>query len=463
MGYTLDDGGFWVYEQPTVPPGSSVWSFIDVLRGPPGPQGETGYGLPGPQGQIGPSGLMGGRGPQGPAGKSAFSQLSQGFQLPCVGDPPLTIHVTDTSWMAPGMLIYLPGAGTYTIVGSPIDQYTVQIVNSGDPTNTPCGTLYSAGASVSQANLRGPVGPQGVPGPQGPQGPQGVAGASVFSTLNQAFTIPPTGTSATAFVVGAAPFSAGQIVYIAGGDYFSVQSVNTSNNSLDLTNLGYLGTAPGTVISVGANVSGTGPQGPMGNPGPAGPAGPQGMQGVAPSGAIMMFGAGTAPAGWLICDGSLVGRTQFPNLFNVISTLYGAGDGTSTFALPDFRGIFPLGVKAGTYALAARGGEATHTLVAAENGVHNHSGSISPNPHAHGLAADSHFHNLHQLIDDAQRGSDFNTLKYATGGPNLSTDPAASGIIIAGTALSVAIANSTGGTPHNNMPPYMGINFIIKT
>jgi hypothetical protein len=64
---------------------------------------------------------------------------------------------------------------------------------------------------------------------------------------------------------------------------------------------------------------------------------------VLPSGVILPFGAASAPAGWLNCDGSAVSRTTYANLFAAISTTYGAGDGSTTFNLPDARGVFLRG------------------------------------------------------------------------------------------------------------------------
>ena len=65
-----------------------------------------------------------------------------------------------------------------------------------------------------------------------------------------------------------------------------------------------------------------------------------------PSGGIIAYGAASAPTGFLLCDGSLVSRATFATLFGVIGISYGAGDGITTFALPDFRGRFPMGVAA---------------------------------------------------------------------------------------------------------------------
>jgi microcystin-dependent protein len=416
---------------------------------------------------------MGGRGPQGPAGKNSISNLAQAITIPCVGDPPYTIHVTDTSWMSAGMLIFLPGAGTFTVIGAPIDQFTVQIINSGDPNNTPCGTMLGAGASVSAANLRGPTGAQGVAGPTGPPGPQGVGGASVFSTLAQAFTVPAVGASAVAFVQNSTPFSAGQIIYIEAGDYFSVQSTNNTNNSLDITNQGYPGGAPeGTVLPTGNNVSATGPQGPQGPAGIAGPQGPQGLMGVAPTGSIFMWPTPTPPGGFLVLNGAAVGRTAYPNLFAILGTSFGAGDGTSTFNLPNFsNGFFPIGAGA-SYPLASTVGspgyigEAKHTLVTAELSAHNHPVTVAP--HSHTASSPPHAHTAPVPYNQnaqfvTQGGASQVAEPGAVHNITITTDPATVSVAVAAATATATTTNTGGGAGHNNIPPYLAINFIIKT
>lgn len=62
-----------------------------------------------------------------------------------------------------------------------------------------------------------------------------------------------------------------------------------------------------------------------------------------PAGAVMAFAMNSAPAGWLAADGSNVNRTTYAALFSAIGTTYGAGDGSTTFALPDLRGYFVRG------------------------------------------------------------------------------------------------------------------------
>jgi microcystin-dependent protein len=67
-----------------------------------------------------------------------------------------------------------------------------------------------------------------------------------------------------------------------------------------------------------------------------------------PSGSILMFAGSTAPANWLLCDGTAVSRATYNKLFQAIGTTWGAGNGTTTFNLPDMRGAAPAGVGAST-------------------------------------------------------------------------------------------------------------------
>jgi microcystin-dependent protein len=388
--------------------------------------------------------------------------------------------------MLPGLLVFIPGGGTFTVIGSPLNAQQVQLANSGDPANAPTGTLISAGTMISPANMRGPIGPAGGSGPPGPPGPQGASGTSAYTTLAQAFTIP--ATVGTAFVIAAGSFAAGQIVYLPTGNYFSIQAVDQTLNTLTLVNQSYPGQQPaGTVIPVGSTVSATGPQGPQGVVGPAGPQGIQGPVGLAPTGTITMYGAATPPGGWLICDGSAVSRTTFSALFSIISTTYGSGDGSSTFNLPNLQGRFALGVQGTTYPLASAGGEATHTLTLAELAAHNHSASASASQadHQHGIPATGNHTHFgvginHASIPSGSGGGSFDFLfSTANGTPYWNGTTSASGNIgptgtypvsdtahgssgLPAVSVSVSVANNGNGAPHNNLPPYQTVQYIIK-
>ena len=111
---------------------------------------------------------------------------------------------------------------------------------------------------------------------------------------------------------------------------------------------------------------------------------------AAPAGAIMAFGGAVAPTGWLLCNGAAVSRTTYATLFAVAGTTYGAGDGTTTFNVPNLQGRFPIGAGTGSQknvassgvitggtALAGRtigqfGGEEDHVLLVSELAQHSH-------------------------------------------------------------------------------------------
>ncbi|NBO26841.1 MAG: tail fiber protein [Actinobacteria bacterium] len=107
---------------------------------------------------------------------------------------------------------------------------------------------------------------------------------------------------------------------------------------------------------------------------------------IAPTGTVLPFAGSTAPEGWLLCDGSAINRTTYATLFAVTSTTYGTGDGSTTFNLPDMRGVFPRGQ--GTNGTANYGGVTGHTPAGgalatkggqktAKNGLANSSSSVS--------------------------------------------------------------------------------------
>lgn len=93
---------------------------------------------------------------------------------------------------------------------------------------------------------------------------------------------------------------------------------------------------------------------------------------VSPTGALMYFATQNVGDGWLYCDGREVSRTTYASLFNQIGTLYGAGDGSTTFALPDGRNRSLIGVGSSYQFTTKYVGEATHTLTESEMPSHNH-------------------------------------------------------------------------------------------
>ena len=90
-----------------------------------------------------------------------------------------------------------------------------------------------------------------------------------------------------------------------------------------------------------------------------------------PAGIIMPFAGTVAPQGYLMCDGAAVSRTTYATLFGVIGTTFGAGDGSTTFNVPDLSGRVPLGVSS-AHLLGSTGGSETVTLTEQELPAHVH-------------------------------------------------------------------------------------------
>jgi microcystin-dependent protein len=102
--------------------------------------------------------------------------------------------------------------------------------------------------------------------------------------------------------------------------------------------------------------------GPAGATGPTGAAGADG--GVGPTGSVVAFAGSTAPTGWVLCNGAAVSRTTYADLFSVVGTTYGVGDGSTTFNLPTLTGRIPVGRDTGDAnfnTLGETGGATTHT------------------------------------------------------------------------------------------------------
>jgi microcystin-dependent protein len=120
-----------------------------------------------------------------------------------------------------------------------------------------------------------------------------------------------------------------------------------------------------------------GPAGAAGATGPQGPAGPAGVDATSPIGTIVMYASALVPNGWLLCNGQTAGRGgATANLFALIGTTFGSGDGSTTFNVPDLRSRVPLG--AGSYRALAVGDTLAESARSPE---HGHS-----NPHSHPIS-----------------------------------------------------------------------------
>jgi hypothetical protein len=113
---------------------------------------------------------------------------------------------------------------------------------------------------------------------------------------------------------------------------------------------GFSGYSGAVGQSGGVGASGvTGAQGLSGISGKSGYSGWSGVASAAtPTGSVISFAGSTAPSGWLLCDGSAVSRSTYSALFSVVGTTYGVGDGSTTFNVPDLMGRMPMGAGSGS-------------------------------------------------------------------------------------------------------------------
>jgi microcystin-dependent protein len=170
-----------------------------------------------------------------------------------------------------------------------------------------------------------------------------------------------------------------------------------------------------------------------------------GITGV-PTGTLLPYGGATAPSGYLLCYGQTVSRTTYSDLFTAFSTTYGAGDGSTTFELPDLRGRLVAGkddmgsVSANRLTnlsggidgdvLGDTGGSESHTLLAAESGVPEHE------------------HAYNKVVTNTSSG--------AIGDAGFAANQPSSQYTSSNTAEDAASA-------HNNVQPTIILNYIVKT
>jgi len=162
---------------------------------------------------------------------------------------------------------------------------------------------------------------------------------------------------------------------------------------------------------------------------------------------ISIFAFNFAPKGWAFCNGQLLPISQNTALFSLLGTTYG-GDGKSTFALPDFQGTVPMNAGQSTtgslYDLGEQSGTENVTLLITEIPSHNHSFAATSDQGSTTVSTNNQL--AKAQTPGKQQSYTGNYLN--TTAPNLAMSP-----------LSTTI---TGGSlPHDNMQPYLTLNFCI--
>jgi microcystin-dependent protein len=156
---------------------------------------------------------------------------------------------------------------------------------------------------------------------------------------------------------------------------------------------------------------------------------------ASPVGVLQPYAGATAPVGWLLCDGSAVSRTTYAALFGVCGTTYGAGNGSTTFNLPNLTDKVPVGT--GANARGATGGASTVSLSVAQMPGHSHNASGA---------------HTHTVVTTGTA-----TVQSGTGATVASNSSGNTGGT--GTHLHDTVGS---GSAHENMPPFQSFPYIIR-
>jgi len=185
------------------------------------------------------------------------------------------------------------------------------------------------------------------------------------------------------------------------------------------------------------------------------------VQAAGLTGEVKMWATGTAPSGYLFCNGQSVSTTTYAALFAVIAYTYGGSGGS--FNVPDFSGRMPIGVN-GTYTLASTGGAATTTISSSNLPSHTHSfsattGSMSANAtHNHNLLGSSY----HYVADGGQNQGGASSNPFTPGSTTYG-DVTSTANIDHTHSVSGTTGSAGSGTAATTISPYLGIYYIIKT
>ena len=193
-----------------------------------------------------------------------------------------------------------------------------------------------------------------------------------------------------------------------------------------------------------------------------------------------MYAGSTAPSGFLVCDGSAISRTTYADLFTAIGTVYGAGDGESTFNIPNLSGRVAVGTAAGM-SIGSTGGSESVTLTANELPSHVH--EVAQHGHGntivaqmpeltHSITTQPAFnYNPPGATASVENGSDGNSARSGTSAANASIATNCSVAAHPATACTMTGSiddsdpfntSSVGsGNSHNNMQPFLTMLYII--
>lgn len=336
----------------------------------------------------------------------------------------------------------------------------------------PRGSASTVPGPPGATGPKGDKGDKGDPGPQGPKGDQGAGGAAGAqgpkgdTGIRGSLWFDSDGYADPVDIPN--PLVNDQFLYMDSGDVFQF---NGPNN--DWEGWQYKG-----------NI-----KGPQGAQGPAGDEGPEGPPGTVYDsdqiGTVKSWSSTVIPENWMLADGRLLNRQAYPELNALYAAdgyLYGAGDGSTTFNIPDLRGRMIYGAGNGKVQ-GARGGAETVTLGTAEMPYHSHAGVTATDypDHAHGnyyWTEGENVDHVHNLTGGTPAAGSSQVRNWDGGSYWWTHGIYGPGSVSGRTAGHSNLVNATGyganarhthgvyaeggGGAHNNLPPYLVVGMIIK-
>jgi len=177
-----------------------------------------------------------------------------------------------------------------------------------------------------------------------------------------------------------------------------------------------------------------------------------------------MWAGSSAPTNAFLTQGQAISRTTYATLFGLIGTAFGAGDGSTTFNIPNLQGRVPVGAGAGTWltprTLGAIGGEEGHSQTGGEMAGHVHGVNDPSHAHLANAGGNTSYEGLF-----TSPGVTNNALPGGSGMSGLGSSPVfvdyGAGLNTDGHITGISIALAGGGLPANVMQPFVALNFII--